>query len=389
MSLSLRVIILEKSSRILSKVRVSGGGRCNVTHAVASIAEMVKCYPRGGNMLRKSFSRFFVSDTIQWFKDRGVELKTEADGRMFPITDSSETIINCMVSELNRYNVEIRYQSDVRQVSRAENGFSVSLADSRTVDADYICIATGGFPKASMFDWLTSLGHNIQNPVPSLFTFNLKDNSITALMGLSVPDAAAKVTGSNLRERGPVLITHWGLSGPAILRLSAWGARDLQEKQYDFTASINWVNPLTEAQVREIFVKTRFAFAARKMSNHCPVDLPSRLWLEMLQISGVNADLRWADLPAAGQNKLIKNLFNYEAKVSGKTTFKDEFVTAGGIELSEINPLTMESRIVPDLFFSGEIMDVDGITGGYNFQHAWTSGWIVAETLAERTKSLD
>lgn len=382
---ALQVIILEKSSRLLSKVRVSGGGRCNVTHSVSTIAEMVKAYPRGGNFLRKSFSRFFVADTIDWFTRRGVALKTEADGRMFPETDSSETIIECLVAELNRYRVEVRFQADVRRIEKLPTNFALTLADGRILDANYVCVATGGFPRASMFDWLTALGHKVVEPVPSLFTFNLKQNNITRLMGLSVPEASPRIAGTSLKETGPVLVTHWGLSGPAILRLSAWGARELQERNYTFTALVNWVNPLTEAQVRDIMIKTRFAGAARKMANECPFNIPSRLWLELLEQSGVKADLRWADLPAAGQNKLIKNLFSYEASVSGKTTFKEEFVTAGGIELSEINPQTMESRIQPGLFFAGEIMDVDGITGGYNFQHAWTSGWIVAKSLSEHS----
>lgn len=381
LSPGMRVILLEKTSRLLSKVRISGGGRCNVTHACSGIAEMSKAYPRGSQFLKKTLGKFFATDTVEWFRERGVELKTEDDGRMFPVTDSSETIIDCLVNELNKYKVDLRFQSDVKHLRPTASGFTVVLSDRLEIEADYVCLATGGYPKASMFDWLGNLNHGFASPVPSLFTFNSKDNPLTQLMGVSVGNASAKIAGSNFSESGPVLITHWGLSGPAILRLSAWGARFLQERDYDFTVVINWVAPLHEEQARETLIKLRFAQAAQKLANRNPFALPSRLWVFLIEQTGISAEIRWSDLPAVAQNKLAKNLCSFECKVRGKTTYKDEFVTAGGINLSEIDTQTMQSRLVPGLFFAGEVMDADGITGGFNFQHAWSSGWIVADTI--------
>lgn len=374
----LEVIILEKTSKILSKVKVSGGGRCNVTHACFSISEMIRKYPRGANFLKKAFHRFFTSDTIQWFSERGVSLKTEADGRMFPVTNSSQTIIDCLMNEVNKYGVELRMMAEVKNLRSAEGQFLVELADGRILKATDICIACGGYPKSSMFEWLRQLGHTIEAPVPSLFTFNMPGNPITQLMGVSVPDVQVKVTGSKLAEQGPLLITHWGMSGPAILRLSAWGARELAARQYQFTIMVNWLPAFHEQSLKEKFQALRFELGSQKINNRNPFNLPNRLWEYLLQQSGIAGDLRWADLPAAAQHKLIKNCCAQEHAVQGKTTFKEEFVTAGGIHLSEVDANTMESKLIPRLFFAGEILDVDGITGGFNFQHAWTSGFIAA-----------
>ena len=378
----LEVIILEKSNKLLSKVKVSGGGRCNVTHACYSIAEMIKKYPRGSAFLKKAFHHFFTTDTIAWFESRGVALKTEADGRMFPVTDSSQTIIDCLLKEANTYHVEIRMNQEVQGIYAENHSWHVVLKNDTVLAADFICIASGGYPKLMQYGWLKRSDHAVEEPVPSLFTFNIPHNSITALMGVAVENAVVKIVGSKLSESGPLLITHWGMSGPAILKLSAWGARELAGRNYDFSILVNWIPAFNENSLREKMQQLRFERAAQKMINRNPFALPNRLWEYLLVQSGIHPDLRWADLPAREQNKLIKNLCAQEFAVKGKTTFKEEFVTAGGIDLADIDHNTMQSRKHPGLFFAGEIINIDGITGGYNFQNAWTTGWIAAKAIA-------
>lgn len=379
---SLEVMLLEKTGKLLSKVKVSGGGRCNVTHSCFTISDMVRNYPRGANFLKKAFHQFFTTDTIQWYADRGVPLKTEDDGRMFPVSNSSQSIIDCLMKEANKYGVEIRMMSDVKSLKREGEQFTLELSDSRFVTADFVVIACGGYNKLSQFSWLQQLRHSIAEPVPSLFTFNMPGNAITQLMGVSVPEAAVKITGSNLTAKGPLLITHWGLSGPAVLRLSAWGARQLATDNWQFAIIINWIPEYNEQTLREYLQQLRFDIASQKIGNRNPFNLPQRLWQYLLQQSGIDEDKRWADLPAKEQNKLIANCCAQEFKIQGKTTFKEEFVTAGGIQLSEVDANTMQSKVVPHLYFAGEILDVDGITGGFNFQHAWTSGYIAAKAIA-------
>ena len=382
MNPSLRVTILEKSSKLLSKVKVSGGGRCNVTHALFDITAMSKRYPRGQNFVKKSFHQFFTTDTIQWFESRGVKLKAEKDGRMFPVTDSSQSVVDCLMQEANMYGVDIRMNAEVRQLQGDKGQFAITLANGQTMGADYVCLATGGYPKAAMFQWLHNLGHHFSEPVPSLFTFNLPGHPVTTLMGVSVDLARVKIAGSKLVEEGPVLITHWGLSGPAILRLSAWGARELMTKQYDFRIQINWLPEHNEQTLKEVFANLRREHASKKVSNH-NLSLPNRLWQFLLQQAMVREDLRFADLPAKTENTLIRNLVDFVADVKGKTTFKEEFVTAGGVDLAEVDVNSMMSKKVPNLFFAGEVLDVDGVTGGFNFQHAWTSGWIAAKSISQ------
>lgn len=399
----LEVIILEKTNKLLSKVRVSGGGRCNVTHACFEIAEMVKRYPRGANFVKKTFHQFFTTDTIQWFKERGVLLKTEPDGRMFPQSNTSQTIVDCLMKEAERYGVTVQTQSEVVGLESVVNNpasgpkaldekkakaqkITLKISSSGTTDyrlltTDYLCIACGGYPKSSMFSWLTATGHTIEPPVPSLFTFNMPGNAITQLMGVSVENTRVKIAGSKLETNGPLLITHWGMSGPAILKLSAWGARALAETDYTFTAIINWLPDFNEQTMRARMEELRFDIASQKISSKNPFSLPTRLWEYFLQQCSIKEDTRWADLPAAAQNKLVKILCAQECAVKGKTTFKEEFVTAGGIKLGEADANTMMSKLVPNLFFAGEILDVDGVTGGFNFQHAWTSAWIAAKSI--------
>ena len=388
LSLGLEVIILEKSNKLLSKVKVSGGGRCNVTHDCQSIAEMIKKYPRGSSFLKKAFHHFFTNDTIAWFKERDVALKTEADGRMFPVTDSSQTIIDCLMKEANKYSVEVRMNKEVKQLAvnseqlADAKQFELQFADDSILQADFVCIASGGYPKIIQYGWLKKTDHAVEEPVPSLFTFNMPGNTITALMGVAVENAVVKIVGSKLSENGPLLITHWGMSGPAVLKLSAWGARELAKNNYYFSILVNWIPEYNENSLRDKMQKIRFELAAQKIANRNPFSLPNRLWEYLLVQSGINVDLRWADLPAGEQNKLIKNLCAQEFAVKGKTTFKEEFVTAGGIDLNEIDFNAMQSKKHAGLFFAGEVINIDGITGGYNFQNAWTTGWIAAKAIS-------
>ena len=382
MNPNLKVTILEKTSKLLSKVKISGGGRCNVTHALFDIVEMSKRYPRGQNFVKKTFHQFFTTDTIKWFEERGVRTKAEKDGRMFPVTDSSQTIIDCIMNEASSYGVDIRTNAEVKELIADNGKWKILMATGQQIATDFLCVATGGYPKASMFDWLKSLGHSFSEPVPSLFTFNLPKHPITALMGVSVEKARVKIEGSKLVEEGPVLITHWGLSGPAVLRLSAWGARELNEKAYDFKVHINWLPEFNEQSLKEELQQFRKTNASKKIINHNFGGLPNRLWQFLMEQSGINSELRFADLPAKAENALVKNMVDYLVEVKGKTTFKEEFVTAGGVNLSEVDANTMMSKKHPNLYFAGEVLDVDGITGGFNFQHAWTSGWIAAKTIA-------
>ena len=382
MNPQLEVIILEKTSKLLSKVKVSGGGRCNTTHACFDIAEMSKKYPRGGNFVKKTFHQFFTTDTIQWFEERGVKLKAEEDGRMFPVTDSSQTIIDSLMKEANKYGVAIRLNTEVKKINAQYSMLNVQCSNGESIDADFVCVASGGYPKSAMFEWLRELGHTIEEPVPSLFTFNMPGHPITKLMGVSVENARVKIIGTKLEQEGPLLITHWGLSGPAILKLSAWGARQLAICNWQFNILINWLPEYNEQSLQSVFQSLRFDNASQKIVNRNPFGLPQRLWEFLLEHSEVNKEKRWADLPVKEQNKLIKNLCACEFAIKGKTTFKEEFVTAGGINLSEVDANTIMSKKLNNLFFAGEILNVDGITGGFNFQHAWTSGFIAAKSIA-------
>ena len=382
----LEVTLIERSSKVLSKVRVSGGGRCNVTHACFSIAEMIKKYPRGEKFLKQAFHHFFITDTINWFERRNVKLKTEADGRMFPESNSSETIINCLLHEANKNRVEILMNREIVKIEVSagnnKNLFRLFFSkDGSVLEADFVSIACGGFHKPDQYSWLTKLGHSFERPVPSLFTFNVPKNPISELMGISVENAQVKINGTKFSQTGPLLITHWGFSGPAILKLSAFAAIALSKLNYDFLISINWLNGYHENSVLEKLRSIRNEQASKKVINKNPFNLPQRLWEYHLVECGINSEIRWADLPSKQQNQLAKQLCAQQFHVKGKTTFKEEFVTAGGIKLSEIDAHTMESKIVPHLYFAGEIMDVDGITGGFNFQHAWTSGWIAAREI--------
>lgn len=375
------VTLLEKSSKLLSKVRISGGGRCNVTNACFDNDLLVKNYPRGEKELRNAFNRFSVADTIKWFEQRGVKLKTEADGRMFPITNTSETIVNCLLNEADKAGVRIKLNVDITEIIRNEDDtFTLKANGGGSFNCDKLIIATGGNPKDTAYDWIRKSGHTIITPVPSLFTFNIPNNSITRLMGISVPDVKVRIAATKIETEGPLLITHWGLSGPVILKASARGARQLNDLKYNFTALISWLPKYNEEKIRIEFANQREENPSKLIINSCPFELPKRLWEHFIYKAAITETSRWADLTKKSANILSNTLVNDEYKVAGKTTFKEEFVTCGGISLKEIDFTTMQSKIVPNLYFSGEVMDVDGITGGFNFQHAWSSGWIAAKS---------
>jgi predicted Rossmann fold flavoprotein len=377
-----RVIILEKSNKLLAKVRVSGGGRCNVTHACFDAGLLSKNYPRGEKALRQAFARFAATDTVVWFSERGVQLKTEADGRMFPVTDNSQTIIDCLLREAEKYNVEIRLQTEVTGITREDELFVLQLADGKAMQCNNLLMATGGHPKAAGYDLLRSLGHRIAEPVPSLFTFNMPGDPVRELMGVSVEKALVKIPGLKAGQEGPLLITHWGMSGPAILKSSAWGARVLNDAGYRFDARVTWVQGQSEQQWRDALNRFREQEKHKQVSNANPFPIPKRLWDFFTWRAGMDAGLRWADVSNKQLNRLLEMLLNDTYRVEGKTTFKEEFVTCGGVELNEVDFKTMESRVVPHLYFAGEVLDIDGVTGGFNFQAAWTTGMIAAHAMA-------
>lgn len=373
----LKIVILERGKEVLSKVRISGGGRCNVTHACFVPDELVKFYPRGEKELRGPFNRFCSGDTIEWFEKHGVQLKIEDDGRMFPVTDSSQTIIDCFLSAAKKLNIQILLGESIQSLYRAEHHWKVET-NKETFLAGNIVMATGSNPK--MWDMLVSLGHSIVPPVPSLFTFNINDARIKDLMGVSAL-ASVKVKGTKLEASGPLLITHWGMSGPGILRLSAWGARELFDKNYQFTLQVNWLNDVDAEDCEETLKTLKQEQAKKTVSKRSPFDFPNRLWESMVNAAGISAETRWADLSKQQLQALVNQLVNAEFQVNGKSTFKEEFVTAGGVDLKEVNFKTMESKLLPNLYFTGEVLNIDAITGGFNFQNAWTGGFIAAEAI--------
>ena len=377
-NLQASVTLYEKSDKLLAKVKVSGGGRCNVTHACFTISQLSKFYPRGEKQLKKAFAYFNTNDTIKWYEDRGVMLKTEQDGRMFPITDNSQTIINCLMRESEKLGVEIKIQQPILAISKEEEKFKLTFREGNTI-VDNVIIASGGSPKKEGFDWLEKLGHKIETPVPSLFTFNMPNEPIKSLMGVSAEKVSVRVVGTNLKSEGPLLITHWGMSGPAILKLSAWGARILNELAYNFKIQVNWLGDINEDAAREILNKEAELHPKRKVSNMESFTLPNRLFLFLLAKLDINPDTTIEALGKKNKNRLLNTLVNDEYSVEGKTTFKEEFVTCGGVSLSNISMDTMESKVCPGMYFAGEVLDIDGVTGGFNFQAAWTTGFIAGK----------
>ncbi len=379
------VTVLERGPQFLSKVRISGGGRCNVTHACFDARELTACYPRGGRALLAPFKNFQASDTVAWFESHGVKLKTEADGRMFPVSDSSQTIIDCLLHAAKAANVKLRLNCGIERVVKLpEGGFELSLSNGETLACDRLLLATGGCRAAMAGQLAVSLGHTLETPVPSLFTFHVATPWLRGLAGISVGSVEASVAGARLRERGALLVTHWGLSGPVILRLSAWGARALHGFNYQFPLQINWLPHLHAGAISAELQSRRKMQPARFIVNTPMAPLPSRLWEQLVLAAGIARGTRWAALSRAAQHQLVQQLIRTEFQVTGKSMNKDEFVTCGGVRLGKVNFKTMESRICPGLHFAGELLDIDGITGGFNFQAAWTTGWIAGKAMAAK-----
>ena len=379
---NLSVTILERGKSVLEKVRISGGGRCNLTHACFQAKPLTKFYPRGEKPLLGPFNQFQCKDTVEWFESRGVKTKVESDGRMFPVTDRSQTVIDCLLGAAQKAGVRVLKSTRVTKISRGSDGSNQWVLTTPGADyrADKLMIATGSNPK--IWALLKEIGHQTIAPVPSLFTFNIKDERIKDLAGLSVSNALVKVTGTKLEANGPLLITHWGLSGPGVLKLSAWGARLLNEKQYNFDLQVNWLGDINYNEAAERLKKIKEENRLRLVVKYPQFEIPRRLWQRLTATAGIQEDRKWADLAKKQFNKLVTELTQGTYSVKGKSTFKDEFVTAGGILLKEVNFKTFESKNFPNLFFAGEVLNIDAVTGGFNFQAAWTGGWLAGRAMA-------
>ena len=375
-----RVCVYEKTSKFLGKVKISGGGRCNVTNATFNKRILSENYPRGEKLLRKAFEQFDAKDTVDWFESRDVALKTYPDQCIFPLSNDSQSIIDCFWYEARKLGVELFTSQGVDAIKRTKNSFQLHFKDSE-MEVDRVIVTVGGQPKFSGLQWLADIGHQIVPPVPSLFTFNMPQDPIRELMGIVVEKAVVRIEGQKLIGRGPLLITHWGMSGPAILQLSAWGARILAEKEYHCSILVNWLEDEKEEGLRAQIKQIIKDHGSKMMSNHNPFPMPNRLWVFLLAKNEIDPSGRWHDLAGKSLNKLVNTLINDRYEVKGKTTFKEEFVTAGGVDLAEIHVNTMESTVCPGLFFAGEVMDIDGITGGFNFQSAWTTGFIAGKNV--------
>jgi len=378
------VTVLEKSARCLDKVRISGGGRCNVTHACFEPREFVTRYPRGGRALLGPFTRFSARDTVDWFAARGVKLKTETDGRMFPFTDSSQTIVDCLLQAAQTAGVKLRLNCAVESIAKnAEGKYELTLNGGEKTSCDRLLLATGGCRAAAAGQMAVSLGHTLESPVPSLFTFQIESPWLGSLAGVSLEVAEVSVPAAKLRERGPLLVTHWGLSGPAVLKISAWGARALFDLNYHFSLLVNWLPEANAEKIIREFQARRESAGAKLLVNVPLLPLTARLWEELVLAAGIPRSTRWSAFTRVQAHALARQILRSEFLVTGKSLNKDEFVTCGGVKLGEVNFQTMESKICPGLFLAGELLDLDGITGGFNFQAAWTTGFIAGQAMAK------
>ncbi len=395
-----QVTLLEAGRQPLSKVRISGGGRCNVTHACFEPASLISYYPRGAKALRGAFSRFQPKDTVAWFESRGVQLKTEADGRMFPVTDSSDTVVNGLVKAAEDAGVKLRTSTAVKSIWRlptpdsrlptpdsrlpTQGKFEIELKTGEILECDRILLATGSNPQG--YRWAVGLGHTVEPPVPSLFTFNIQDPRLQDLAGVSLDNVHLRLpeAASTLREQtGPLLITHWGLSGPAILKLSAWGARFLHDQHYQTPLLVNWLPQYSQDNLRQMLLAVKSQLPRRQILTSCPVPVPKRLWKSLVTSASISTEERWAEVSKKALNQLVQELSQGRYLIKGKGVFKEEFVTCGGVKLKEVDFKTMESRLVPGLYFAGEILDIDGVTGGFNFQSAWTTAWLAGQAMGK------
>lgn len=378
-----KILILEKSNKLLSKVKVSGGGRCNVTHHCLNPITLSSHYPRGKKQLKDLFKRFQAEDVVTWFKSKGVDLKVEEDGRMFPVTNSSQTIIDCFLAQAEKHAIHIKTSARVVKVFPTQfDSFQVECQYGEIFTASKILVTTGGSPNLSSYQWIEALGHTILSPIPSLFTFNDSKKKFKDLMGISVPQAHAKIVGTTFSHQGPVLITHWGLSGPAIIKLSAWAAEYLHQQHYRFTVLISWIGTTSEEAIKEQLTNYMQAHPKRKIVNDSLFDLPQRLWRRLCELSEIEDSKMWAEISKRSFNKLIEFLIRCPFEIEGKTTFKEEFVTCGGVPLNEVDLKRMESKKIKNVFFAGEVLNIDGETGGFNFQSAWTTAYVAACAIA-------
>ena len=379
-----RVTIYERGKSILSKVKVSGGGRCNVTHACYEPGELIQYYPRGAKALLGPFHQFCCGDMVAWLEEKGVPTKVEADGRIFPTSDDSQTIIDCLWQAASNARVLLKTRHRLERLDPPTTNRSkwvLHFNEDQSVQADRILIASGS--STAIWEELKRIGHTIVAPVPSLFTFNIKDTRIDGLAGVSVPKAAVYVLDTKLEADGPLLITHWGMSGPGILKLSAWGARELNDADYRFTIRVNWLCPMTTEQLIAALQHQKSTTAKKELAANACFGLPNRLWKRIVQAAAIPPAKRWADLSKKEASRLAEQLTNARFEVHGKSTFKEEFVTAGGVALKEINFKNFESKLHPGLFFAGEVLNIDAVTGGFNFQAAWTGAWIAGKAMGQ------
>lgn len=382
----LRIIILEKTTKMLSKVRVSGGGRCNVTHACFNPFELAAHYPRGSKQLKTLFKRFDSQQMVDWLEKRGVELKTENDKRMFPVTNSSETIIRCFLDQARRNQIKIETDQEVLEILRTSQMFEIKCRASQ-YQSRFVLIASGGNPRIQSYSWIQEIGHRVLPPIPSLFTFNDSEKDFVDLMGVAVTNATVRIATTKFQQTGPVLITHWGLSGPAVIKLSAWAAQWLHEQQYIFTAFVNWLGSVSEDEARKMLMDFKSTKARQRIRSNPPEAIPIRLWDKFCEKSEVDPIRPWGEISNRSMNKLLEFLIRSPFNIKGKTTFKEEFVTCGGVQLDEIDMETMGSKIIPGIYFAGEVIDIDGETGGFNFQSAWTTAFVAAQSIASSFKS--
>lgn len=377
----LKVLILEKTSKLLSKVRVSGGGRCNVTHHCFDPIKLSQHYPRGEKQLKNLFKKFQAKETVDWFALKGVKLKTEEDGRMFPVTNNSQTIIECFLEEVQRLNIQIERCCEVIKILADRETFNIVCQNNESFHSTKVMVTTGGHANSQAYSWLLDLGHTIARPIPSLFTFNDSQKEFKDLMGIAVPDAEVRIAGTKFSEQGPVLITHWGLSGPAVIKLSAWAAEYLNRLNYHFIVLVNWLGAISETELREYLSEHKALRGKQKVIANPLFSIPQRLWQRFCELSEIGEKKIWAELPLKNINKLMEFLIRCPFQIKGKTTFKEEFVTCGGVDLNEINLETMESKKIKNLFFAGEVLNIDGETGGFNFQAAWSTAYVAAKGI--------
>lgn len=379
---TLKILVLEKTPKLLSKVKVSGGGRCNVTHNCFEPTPLSKHYPRGQKELKEVFRFFNAADMVTWLAAKGVSLKVEEDGRMFPTTNDSQTIIDCFLNEVNRLKIQVFTNEGVEEVIHT-NHFVVTTSSDKTFQTKKLLVAMGGHNQPRAYEWIEKLGHKITTLIPSLFTFNDSQKEFTDLMGIALPTAKIKIAGTKFFEVGPLLITHWGLSGPAVIKLSAWAAEYLHQINYQFTCLVSWIGDVNEDDLRQKLKSHQEARGKQSVLKNPLFELPQRLWTRLCQLAEIEETKIWAELPTKNLNKLIEFLIRCPFHIKGKTTFKEEFVTCGGVDLKEIDHATMQSKKVENLFFAGEVLNIDGETGGFNFQAAWTTAWVAAKYIAK------